>query len=61
MPPAGPSPAFLTDFHPVAGQPTRVAPDVIAICAPNGGPYTFTGTNSYLVGEDDLLIIDPGP
>ncbi len=61
MPPAGPSPAFLTDFHPVVGQPTRVAPDIIAICAPNGGPYTFTGTNSYLVGEDDLLIIDPGP
>jgi glyoxylase-like metal-dependent hydrolase (beta-lactamase superfamily II) len=31
------------------------------ITAPNAGPYTFTGTNSFLVGEKSLVVIDPGP
>jgi glyoxylase-like metal-dependent hydrolase (beta-lactamase superfamily II) len=29
--------------------------------APNGGPFTFTGTCSYIVGDGDVAIIDPGP
>lgn len=31
------------------------------ITANNPGAMTFTGTNSYLVGEDHLAVIDPGP
>jgi glyoxylase-like metal-dependent hydrolase (beta-lactamase superfamily II) len=27
----------------------------------NPGPFTFHGTNTYLVGRDTLAIIDPGP
>lgn len=29
--------------------------------APNGGPMTFTGTRSYVVGEGEVAVIDPGP
>ena len=31
------------------------------ITAPNPGPFTFHGTNTWLVGEQDLTLIDPGP
>jgi glyoxylase-like metal-dependent hydrolase (beta-lactamase superfamily II) len=29
--------------------------------APNGGPFTLDGTRSYLVGRDEVALIDPGP
>ena len=29
--------------------------------APNPGPFTYTGTCSYIVGNGDVAIIDPGP
>ncbi|MBN8818871.1 MAG: MBL fold metallo-hydrolase [Sphingomonas sp.] len=31
------------------------------ILAPNPSPFTYQGTQSYLVGETDLAVIDPGP
>jgi glyoxylase-like metal-dependent hydrolase (beta-lactamase superfamily II) len=31
------------------------------IRAPNPGPYTLEGTNTWIVGEDPALVIDPGP
>lgn len=58
-----PSPplAFDTDFDPQTGRPVAVGPGLVRITAPNAGPYTFTGTNSFLIGDDELLVIDPGP
>jgi glyoxylase-like metal-dependent hydrolase (beta-lactamase superfamily II) len=38
-----------------------VAPGVRRIVANNPGPYTFLGTNSYLVGSGEVAVIDPGP
>lgn len=52
------------DFAPVPGQVEYVADaptQVRRIVAPNGGPFTFTGTNTFIVGRGDVAIIDPGP
>jgi glyoxylase-like metal-dependent hydrolase (beta-lactamase superfamily II) len=39
----------------------EVAPGIRRLVAGNAGPFTFTGTCTYLVGTDELAIIDPGP
>jgi glyoxylase-like metal-dependent hydrolase (beta-lactamase superfamily II) len=38
-----------------------VAPGVRRIVAANPGPFTFTGTSTWLVGEREVCVIDPGP
>jgi glyoxylase-like metal-dependent hydrolase (beta-lactamase superfamily II) len=38
-----------------------VAPGLCRVTAPNAGPYTFTGTNSFILGEDTIAVVDPGP
>jgi glyoxylase-like metal-dependent hydrolase (beta-lactamase superfamily II) len=43
------------------GVAEEVAPGVRRIVANNPSPYTFLGTNTYLVGSGDIAIIDPGP
>ena len=35
-------------------------PEVLRILAPNPGPMTLEGTNTYLYGADPCLVIDPG-
>ncbi len=36
-------------------------PSIIQLTAPNPGPFTGEGTNTYLVGDRTLAVIDPGP
>ena len=44
------------------GRVERLEPLVRRVLAPNGSPFTYTGTQSYLVGTDaGLAVIDPGP
>ncbi|MBX9761294.1 MAG: MBL fold metallo-hydrolase [Beijerinckiaceae bacterium] len=43
------------------GAPARLSPLVRRLIAPNPGPFTFTGTCTYIVGSGDVAIIDPGP
>jgi glyoxylase-like metal-dependent hydrolase (beta-lactamase superfamily II) len=38
-----------------------VPQDVERIVAPNPGPMTLEGTNTYVVGRDPATVIDPGP
>lgn len=35
--------------------------DVAGLRAANPGPFTLTGTNSWVVGRDPAWLIDPGP
>ena len=43
------------------GEPRELAPGVLRIVANNPTPFTFKGTNTYLVGTGSLALIDPGP
>ena len=40
---------------------TRVSPMVRRVVAPNASPFTFNGTCTYIVGEANVAIVDPGP
>jgi glyoxylase-like metal-dependent hydrolase (beta-lactamase superfamily II) len=52
---------FDTQFDPAYGEAIELAPGVLRLTVNNSGPFTFYGTNSYIVGRDTLAIIDPGP
>lgn len=54
-------PEFRTSMHFEYGVPRELAPGVVRIVANNPGPFTFKGTNTYLIGKDELALIDPGP
>ena len=43
------------------GVAEEVAAGVRRIVANNPSPYTFLGTNTYLVGRGQVVVIDPGP
>ncbi|MEN3746792.1 MBL fold metallo-hydrolase [Sphingomonas sp. HF-S3] len=43
------------------GLAQALDPLVTRILAPNPSPFTYTGTETYLVGTTDLAVIDPGP
>ncbi|GHD06103.1 MBL fold metallo-hydrolase [Tianweitania populi] len=48
-------------FDGKAGEAIAMAPKVLRVTANNPSPYTFHGTNSYIVGTETLAVIDPGP
>lgn len=53
---------FDKSFEPQYGSAIEVAPGVRRITANNPSPFTFYGTNTYIVGgKGALAIIDPGP
>lgn len=44
------------------GVPRELFPGVTRLVANNPGPFTFKGTNTYLLGRGrDVALIDPGP
>jgi glyoxylase-like metal-dependent hydrolase (beta-lactamase superfamily II) len=43
------------------GKVERPGPLVRRVLAPNPSPFTFTGTQTYIVGDGDVAVIDPGP
>ncbi|WP_106359337.1 MBL fold metallo-hydrolase [Yoonia maritima] len=51
----------MSDEIPMVGKAIKLAPDLQRILAPNVSPMTCWGTNTYIVGDRDVVIIDPGP
>ncbi|OCC25357.1 MBL fold metallo-hydrolase [Croceicoccus estronivorus] len=44
------------------GKVEELEPFVRRVLAPNPSPFTYTGTQTYLIGSQDALaVIDPGP
>jgi glyoxylase-like metal-dependent hydrolase (beta-lactamase superfamily II) len=52
---------FKTGMTFAYGEPAPMGPGIVRLVAPNAGPFTFKGTNTYLVGSTSLAIVDPGP
>ena len=48
-------------FEPAHGRAVEAAPGIMRITCNNPSPFTFHGTNSYILGHDTVAVIDPGP
>jgi glyoxylase-like metal-dependent hydrolase (beta-lactamase superfamily II) len=52
---------FDKNFDLAPGRVEEVMPGVRRLVADNAGPFTFTGTVSYIIGHGQVAILDPGP
>lgn len=56
---------FVRAFDFAYGRADRVSPLIRRVVANNPGPFTFTGTGTYIVGGErpgaGVAVIDPGP
>jgi glyoxylase-like metal-dependent hydrolase (beta-lactamase superfamily II) len=43
------------------GAAEALSPLIRRVVANNPSPFTFKGTGTYLIGTDDIAVIDPGP
>lgn len=46
---------------PPTGQSMELHPLIRRVLAPNPSPFTYTGTQTYIVGTGEVAVIDPGP
>ena len=53
--------SFDTDHNPIVGKAEKLEDDLVVITADNASPMTFTGTRTYILGTENLIVIDPGP
>jgi glyoxylase-like metal-dependent hydrolase (beta-lactamase superfamily II) len=49
------------EVHPISLVGIHNDPSVAMVTAPNPGPKTLSGTNTFVVGLDPAYIVDPGP
>jgi len=52
---------FDRDFDPPIGVAERISPLIRRVVCGNPGPFTFRGTATFIVGNGEVAIIDPGP
>jgi len=52
---------FLREDAWPVGTAAPVAPGVRRIVCGNPGPFTFRGTNTYIIGRGRVAVLDPGP
>lgn len=52
---------FDTAFEPAYGNAVLLGETIRRVTARNPSPFTFHGTNSYVVGDDRCFVVDPGP
>jgi glyoxylase-like metal-dependent hydrolase (beta-lactamase superfamily II) len=52
---------FNKSFEPDYGAVDQISRRVRRVVAENPGPFTFTGSGTYIVGHGTVAIIDPGP
>ena len=51
----------MSDNNSVIARITKPAANIFRILAPNPSPMTYTGTNTYVVDNGEIAVIDPGP
>ena len=56
---------YVRQFDFTYGRRDQVSPLIQRVIADNPGPFTFTGTGTYIIGRDlpgaSVAVIDPGP
>lgn len=52
---------FIKNFEFEYGVCTQLSPLIRRVIADNPGPFTYTGTGVYIIGKDEVAVIDPGP
>jgi glyoxylase-like metal-dependent hydrolase (beta-lactamase superfamily II) len=52
---------YVRDIAFEYGRCDQVSPLIRRVIANNPGPFTYVGTGTYIVGRDDVAVIDPGP
>ena len=52
---------FVKTFDFEYGVAAQLSPSVQRVVADNPGPFTYTGTGVYIIGDKNVAVIDPGP
>ncbi len=52
---------YVRDIDIEYGRCDQVSPLIRRVTANNPGPFTFKGTGTYIVGQGEVAVIDPGP
>ncbi len=52
---------YVRQIEVVHGRCDQVSPIIRRVIAANPGPFTYTGTGTYIVGRGEVAVIDPGP
>ncbi|MCK5042077.1 MAG: MBL fold metallo-hydrolase [Sphingomonadales bacterium] len=52
---------FIHDLTPPTECCEKISPLIRRVLCPNSGPYTYTGTGTFIIGTGNVAVIDPGP